>query len=46
MIIVIIIQFDGRLRYFLRDSWNIVISLVDVMSVFVEIWYLNIESIN
>lgn len=40
------IQFDGRLMYFLRDSWNIVWALVDVMSVFVEIWYLNIESIN
>lgn len=40
------IQFDGRLMYFLRDSWNIVCALVDVMSVFVEIWYLNIESIN
>lgn len=40
------IQFDGRLMYFLRDNWNIVCALVDVMSVFVEIWYLNIESIN
>jgi len=46
MIIVIIIQFDGRLIYFLRDNWNIVCALVNVVSVFVEIWYLNSESIN
>lgn len=46
MIIVIIIQFDGRLMYFLRDNWNIVCALVNVISVFVEIWYLNIESMN
>lgn len=43
---MIIIQFDGKFKYFLNDSWNITLEFVVIISVFVESLYIGNESIS